>query len=53
MPVSMSFNTKDAIAYLRKLPTIVEIEAFVNNDERVTVKKATVSRLNAIRKTEE
>jgi len=49
MPLSIDFNSKDAIAYLRQLPTIMEVEAFVKGDTRITVNQATTSRLNALR----
>jgi len=50
IPNSLDFNSKNAIAYLRKLPTIIEIESFIKKDARITVKKAAGSRMNAIKK---
>lgn len=48
VPTSMDFNSKDAIAYLRKLEGIYEIEQFVKKDKRITIKKAATSRKRAI-----
>ena len=48
-PISTDFNVKEAIAYLRKLEGINEIELFVKKDKRITVKKAASSRINAVK----
>ena len=49
LPVSQDLNSKEAIAYLRKLPTIIDVEKFIKGDKRITVSKASVSRINALR----
>ncbi|MCK5279383.1 MAG: hypothetical protein KAK04_12605, partial [Cyclobacteriaceae bacterium] len=48
LPISIDFNAKDAISYLRKLPEIREVELFIRKDERKTVMQAAASRKNAI-----
>lgn len=50
MPVSVDFNSKDAIIYLRKLPSIGEVQMFIKSDDRSTVKQAGQSRINALTK---
>ncbi len=50
---SIDFNTREAIAYVRKLPTIIEVENYVKKDKRKTVKNVASSRINAIKRKSE
>lgn len=47
--VSTDLNTKEAIAFLRKLEGVNEVESFVKKDKRSTVQKAATSRIHAIK----
>jgi hypothetical protein len=47
-PVSEDFNARDAIAFVRKLEGIYEIDAFIKNEGRITVSKAAEARKHVI-----
>ncbi len=50
MPKSLDYNSKDAIAYIRSIANAGAIDMVIKGDKRSTVKKAAISRKNALEK---